>query len=99
MIDFAQTPEGDLDLTAGDLVLCESTEQHKADILLASQGDISDAPLIGGGIIDFMYSNEYDLMLRSLAGALERDGIRVRRVGYDAQGQLQIEGEYETNNN
>lgn len=98
MIDFQQTPDGDLDLTTGDLVLCESTEQHKADILLASQGDITDAPLIGVDIIEYYNSENNDMMLRDIAIAMERDGIRIDSVKVDRQGDILIQGSYVADN-
>lgn len=53
MIDFAQTPEGDLDLTSGDLQLANewrATEQHKLDIMLSSPGDWTESPLTGAAL-------------------------------------------------
>lgn len=99
MTDIQQTPEGDLDLTTGDITLSESTEQHKSDILLASQGDISDAPLIGVDIVGYLNSEDNDLMLRDIAIAMERDGIKVDRIRFIGRGQLSIEGRYATDNN
>ena len=46
MIDILQTSDGDVELT-DDLVWTEPTEQHKRDLLLASQGDFKESPAVG----------------------------------------------------
>ena len=46
MIDILQTSTGDVELS-DDLIRTEATEQHKRDLLLASQGDFKEAPTVG----------------------------------------------------
>ena len=41
MIDILQTSTGDVELS-DDLIRTEATEQHKRDLLLASQGDFME---------------------------------------------------------
>lgn len=99
MIDIKQTTDGDIDLSTGDIVLIEPTERHKADILLASRGDYKESPLTGVGIVEYINSENNGGLLRVVAGQMSRDGINITEVGYDANGELIINGAYNEDNN
>lgn len=99
MIDIKQAADGDLDLTTGDIAMTEPTEQHKRDILLSSQGDVAESPLTGVGLMDYINAEDDGTMLRSISQQMQRDGIKIKLVGFDIDGQLIIDGEYENNKN
>lgn len=101
MIDIKQTSEGDLDLSSGDIVFAneyDATEQHKIDILYASQGDFKESPLTGVGIMEYINSEDNGTMFRDIAIQMQRDGIKVNEVGTDGNGNIIIDGAYENNN-
>ncbi|MEG2495643.1 MAG: hypothetical protein RSB32_08105 [Mucinivorans sp.] len=98
MIDIKQTPDGDIDLATGDIALIEPTEQHKADILMADQGDYKESPLTGVGLMEHINSENDGGLLRVVAQQMRRDGIKITQVGYDENGDLIIDGTYENNN-
>lgn len=95
MIDIAFTETGDLDLTTGDIVMTEPTGQHQCDILLASQGDFKESPITG--VDSAAYINESDPFeyLRSARLQMTRDGMKIRDIYIDDQGEINIDGEYE----
>lgn len=93
MIDILQAIGGDMDLSSGDIIMVEPTEQHKCDILLASQGDFGEFPLVGVGIADYLNSEDNGSMLRHISLQMQRDGIKIRKVEF-VSGQLIIDGNY-----
>lgn len=98
MIDILQSPDGDIDISGGDIALADAystTEQHKADILQAAPGDYKAAPLVGVALADYLNDNDDGLMLRTISQQMGRDGIKVQRVGFDTSGKLIIDGDYE----
>lgn len=101
MIDIKQTAEGDLDLSMGDIAFAnefDATEQHKADILYASQGDYKESPLTGVGIMDYINSEDNDMMRRDISIQMQKDGIKINKVGVDQSRSIIIDGRYEDNN-
>lgn len=100
MRDILQTANGDVDLTAHDLQMAsewEATDRHKADIILSSKGDFKESPLVGVGSIEYLNSELPTLYLRDVSIAMQRDGIKVNEVRFDAQGCIVIDGKYENN--
>lgn len=97
MIDIAQNTDGDVEMT-DDIVLTESTEQHKRDLLLASQGDFKQTPTIGIDCVAFLHDTDPSDFLRTVRKQCEKDGMRVSNVSYNAQGELTIDAEYADNN-
>ena len=57
MIDILQTSTGDVELS-DDLIRTEATEQHKRDLLLASQGDFKEAPTVGVDCVSFLHDTD-----------------------------------------
>ena len=97
MIDLKQTESGDIDLSSGVQVV-ESTNQHKYDILKASQGDFKQSPLVGVGLIRYINSEDGDMMLRDISRQMQQDGMRVDEVRFE-NGDLIINGKYKEDEN
>lgn len=98
MIDILHTPDGDIDLSSGDLVWCDTeraTDQHKRDILLASPGDFKESPTVGVGAAEYLNDEAPGLFLREVRKQMQADGIRIKRVAFAADGELEIQGSYE----
>lgn len=102
MIDLKQTADGDIDMTTGDVQWAatdRATEQHKRDILLSAQGDYKASPLVGVGIVEYLNGNDSDTIRRDITIQLQKDGVKVRSVQFDTNGELVIDGDYENDNN
>lgn len=99
MQDYKQTPNGDLDLTAGDLLVVESTRQHQRDLLLADKGHIRYKPQAGVGVVNFLLENEPTALMRTTRHEFTGDGMTVARVVCDKiTNELDIDAEYEADN-
>lgn len=97
MIDYKQTADGDIDLSAGDLQLVEPTGQHQSDIIISGQGHNKEAPHIGVDSILFMHDTDPSHYLRTLRKHFIRDGMKVHDIYLDAQGEINTDAEYENN--
>ena len=97
MIDILQTSTGDVELS-DDLIRTEATEQHKRDLLLASQGDFKEAPTIGVDCVSVLHDTDPADFLRTVRKQCERDGMRVDAIDYDTDGTLTISAEYDDSN-
>ncbi len=95
MTDIALTSNGDMDLTTGDLLFTEPTEQHKRDLLVAGPGDYKENPLAGVNSIDFLLDDDPADYLRTVRKQFERDGMRVSELTMNAAGELIIDAAYE----
>lgn len=97
MIDILQTSTGDVELS-DDLIRTEATEQHKRDLLLASQGDFKETPTVGVDCVSFLHDTDPADFLRTVRKQCERDGMRVDAIDYDTDGTLTISAEYDDSN-
>lgn len=98
MIDIKLSADGDIDIQTGDLAFAdewEATSRHKADILFACQGDYKASPTTGVNAIEYLNGNEPGTFLREVSIQMQRDGINVKRVEIDNDGQILIDGQYE----
>lgn len=99
IVDYTNNASGDIDISSGDFTLAnpyDTTEGHKCDILMASQGDFKASPLTGVGIVDYINGENNGLMLRDISLQMQRDGIKVERIEIDNDGQILIDGQYES---
>lgn len=80
MIDIHHTANGDIDLTAGDLLYAESTGQHQKDILLAGKGHYKESPEVGVDATEYVNDNGPENLLRSIRNEFIRDGMKVTQV-------------------
>ena len=97
MIDILQTSDGDVELT-DDLVWTEPTEQHKRDLLLASQGDFKESPAVDVDCVAYLPDTDPADFLRTVRKQCEKDGMRVDEITYNSNGELIIDAAYENDN-
>lgn len=96
MKDYKQQPDGDLDLTTGDLLETESTWQHQRDLLLSDKGHIRQKPEAGVGAVNYMQDNDPEALLRATRKEFTSDGMKVKKVSFDqATNDLNVEASYE----
>lgn len=95
MKDYKQQPDGDLDLTTGDLLVAESTYQHQRDLLLSDKGHIRQKPEAGVGVVNHLLDNDPEALLRAARKEFTADGMRVRKVAYSTYtNDLSVEADY-----
>ncbi|MEG1572832.1 MAG: hypothetical protein RR328_04690 [Bacteroidales bacterium] len=80
MIDIKHTPEGDLDLSIGDLTYTQSAEQHQKDILISDKGHFKETPTIGVGMLNFLQDVDPENMLRTIRKEFAKDGMKVSKI-------------------
>lgn len=97
MEDIRQTTDGDIDLSAGDIVMTESTRQHQRDLLLAVKGGNKEFPNVGVCAVDHLHGGDSLALLRACRKECARDGMKVNEVAY-RNGELIIDAAYENDN-
>lgn len=95
MKDFKQLESGDLDLSGGDLTYTEASQQHMRDIILTLPGEMKHAPDRGVGVVDYFNDENPEDLLRQMRQQLLRDGVKVKGIAQDDNGQIEIDGYYE----
>lgn len=98
MRDFLQQPDGDLDLSGGDIVMADATLQHQRDIILTRPGEMKHAPARGVGVEDYFNDDEKDSLLRKTRQELIIDGVKVKSISMVGD-NIKIEGYYEADYN
>ena len=93
MKDLKQTEDGDICIANG-VQMTEPTQQHKYDILKASQGDFKHAPLVGVGLINYINSENSQMLRRDISRQMQKDGIKVTEIDLK-DGHFIITGNYE----
>ncbi len=93
MKDIKYTPDGDIDLSSGDLQYHESTMQHQQDILLAAKGDYKSAPGVGVDIREQLDDENPAELLRTIRKEYSKDGMAVKELDY-TQGKLKVDAKY-----
>ena len=96
MLDYNQTDKGDLDLSAGDLLVAESTYQHQRDLLYSDKGHIRQKAEAGVGAVNYMMDNDPEGLLRATRKEFTADGMKVTKVAFAAySNDLNVEARYE----
>ena len=90
MTDILLDENYDLQLTDGDLVMGESTNQHQALNLLCNKGDFKEDPLQCVGIKGYLKSEDINGLLAETKKQFERDGMEVKSLTIDAAGNMKI---------
>lgn len=96
MIDIANTPDGDIDLSTGEVLYQESTGQHKRDLLLSDKGHVKEYPAVGVGTPNFINDTDPENLFRTIRKECTKDGMKVTDVTMTA-GELTIDASYENN--
>ena len=94
MNDVLLEDNGDLSIVNGDLAIGFSDNQHQEHILLAHKGEFKEFPEIGVGIHAMLDDDDYMDMLIEIKKNLEYDGMKVKNVKFDENGNLDIDGYY-----
>ena len=93
MIDIKFTPDGDIDLSSGDIAYIESMAQHQADLIVAQKGHIKEHPAVGVGAINYLHDESPENFLRAARKEFTRDGMTVSVLKIEGAG-LRVEAKY-----
>lgn len=78
--DIKHTDNGDIDLSTGDMLYVEATQQHQKDLLLADKGHYKEAPEAGIGALNYLNDTEPENLYRAIRKEFTRDGMKVTKV-------------------
>jgi hypothetical protein len=94
MNDLLLDENGDLSIVNGEFAIGFSDNQHQEHILLAHKGEFKEFPEIGVGIHAMLDDDDYTDMLIEIKKNLEYDGMKIKNVRFDENGNLDIDGYY-----
>lgn len=94
MTDIILNQDGDLSIVNGDFEIGLSDNQQQEHILLANKGEFRQFPEIGVGITAMLGDDDYTEMLIEIKKNLEYDGMKIKNVRFDNDGNLDIDGSY-----
>jgi hypothetical protein len=97
MNDILLDTDGDLSIVNGDFDIGFSDNQHQEHILLANKGEFKEHPEIGVAIHAMIGDDDYTDMLIEIKKNLEYDGMKIKNVRFDENGNLDIDGYYKNN--
>lgn len=98
MRDFLQDTNGDLDVSTGDIVMCDASLQHQRDVLLTRPGALKHVPARGVGIEDYFNDDSAEDLLRKTRQELIKDGVKVLSISNNS-GKIEVIGYYEADYN
>lgn len=89
-IELRKLPDGRLT----GFVIGEATYQNQCAILLANPGEFKYSPKTGVGIESFLDEESPESMLREIRTQLAAEGMKVQKIGFSENGNLEIEAGY-----
>lgn len=93
--DIMLDESGDLLIKNGDFVVGESTNQHKAHLLLAMKGEYRQYADVGVGIGNYINDDALEDMPAAIQREWEDDGMTVTRLKVYADGKIDEEAAYD----
>lgn len=94
MKDILLDDNGDLDFQNGDLVIGYSDNQHQEHILIANKGEYREFPELGVGINRILSDDEPTSFLIEAKKNLEYDGMKIKNIKINENGNIDIDGYY-----
>ncbi|MRI64535.1 oxidase [Ornithobacterium rhinotracheale] len=94
MQDILTNTENDLQIKDGNFVVGISNSQQQKHIITASKGEYKEFPEVGVGIVQMLADDRYTEMLIETKKQLEYDGMQIKDVSLQPNGNLMIDGKY-----
>ncbi|QYS86313.1 oxidase [Flavobacterium oreochromis] len=94
MNDILLDSNGDLSFKNGDLEIGYSNNQHQEHILIANKGEFREFPELGVSIVQMLDDDDYMSVLIEAKKNLEYDGMKINNIKFEANGNLNIDGDY-----
>lgn len=83
-------------LVLSGLLLGNSVYQNQYIILKSHKGELKEWPALGVGITDMANSNDIAGWSAEIREQLEKDGMRVEKLAFDRNMNLEIDANYES---
>lgn len=77
----------------GDFSISDSTEQHQKLLILSAKGDFKLNPTACVDVTRHLDDDDFNL-LQDVSAEFTNDGMKVKSVGYEADGSLAINANY-----
>lgn len=94
MRDLVLDENGDLSIINGDFVTGYSDNQHQEHILVATKGEYKEFPELGVGIEQILNDDDWMSVLIEAKKNLEYDGMKIKNIKFEDNGNLNIDGYY-----
>ena len=94
MTDILLDENGGLLFSDGDLAIGFSDDQHQQHILIANKGEYKEFPEIGVGLVGMLGEDDYTPILIEAKKNLQYDGMTIRNIKFEQDGNLSIYGDY-----
>lgn len=96
MNDFLLDTNGDMLIKNGDFVCGKSDQQQQGLLLMLPKGSIKEHPDATVGLLNYLESEDNAGLLREVRIRFAQDGMTVKKVGFAANGNLEIDAPYNT---
>ena len=78
---LTEDASGDLMVSRqGDLMIGDATLLHQRDLIMASEGEYKQNPMVGIGVVNFLDDEEPDDLKRKIRSQFTTDGMNVKSV-------------------
>ena len=78
---LTEDASGDLMVSRkGDLVIGDATLLHQRDLVMASEGEYKQSPMVGVSVVNFLDDEEPDDLKRKIRSQFTKDGMNVKSV-------------------
>lgn len=94
MNDLIKDIDGDLAIAGNDIVVGYSDQQQREDLLIVEKGAIKQFPDAGVGAFKYLESEDGAALLREISLQFSADGMNVKKVGIDLDGNIVVEAPY-----
>jgi hypothetical protein len=94
MNDFLLDTTGDMLTKDGDFVCGKSDQQQQGLLLMLPKGAIKEFPDTTVGLLNYLESEDSAGLLREVRVRFAQDGMQVKKVGFENNGNLEIDAPY-----
>lgn len=94
MNDFLLDTNGDMLTKNGDFVVGNSEQQQQGLLLMLPKAAIKEYPDATVGLLNYLESEDSAGLLREVRTRFAQDGMQVKKVGFEANGKLEIDAPY-----
>jgi hypothetical protein len=87
--DILLNDDFDLRTTNGDLVIGESTNQHKSLLILSRKGSWKESPLTGVGAVTYLQDDDLEGLQAETRKEFLKDGLAVEKLRVYPDGSIE----------
>lgn len=92
--DILIEPRALLDGGITGIAIGDVTYQNQYGILIAHPGEYKHSPITGVGINSYLDDESPEALFMEIRSQLASEGMKVKKVGFNASGKLEIEAGY-----